>query len=42
MGSSFGEVAKGWVIIIGEFFFCVASSAKFLCVIDVGSQHLSY
>jgi hypothetical protein len=37
MGSSFGEVAKGWVGVAGGKFFCVTSGVKFLCVIDVGS-----
>jgi hypothetical protein len=42
MGSSFGEVIEGWIDIIGEKFFCVTNGAKFLCVVDVGSRHLSY
>jgi hypothetical protein len=41
MGSSFGEVAKGWASIVGGKFLYVVGGAKLLCVVDVGSWHLS-
>jgi hypothetical protein len=37
IGSSFGEVVEGWVGIVGGKFLSVASGAKLLCVVDVGS-----
>jgi hypothetical protein len=37
MGSSFGNLAKGWIDVVSEKFFCVATSAKLLCVVDIGS-----
>ncbi len=42
MGSSFGEVSKGWVDIVGGKPLCVVGGAKFLCVVNVGSWRLSY
>ncbi len=42
MGSSCGEVNKGWVGVIGGKLLCVASGAKVLCVVNVGSWCLSY
>jgi hypothetical protein len=37
MGLSFGEIAEGWANIVGGKLLCIASGAKFLYVVDVGS-----
>jgi hypothetical protein len=41
MKSSFGKFAKGWVGVASGKLFCVINGVKFLCVIYVGSYHLS-
>jgi hypothetical protein len=35
MGSSFDEVAKGWVSITSGKFLCVIGGVKLFCVVDV-------
>jgi hypothetical protein len=37
MGLYFGEVAEGWANIVSGKFLCVASGAKFIYVVNVGS-----
>lgn len=32
---TFAKVVEGWVGIVGGKLLCVASGAKFLCVVDV-------
>jgi hypothetical protein len=39
---TFVKVAEGWVGIVDGKLLCVANGAKFLCVVDVSSWHLSY
>jgi hypothetical protein len=40
-GLSFGEVAKGWVNVVGGKLLCVVDGAKLLCVCNVGLWCLS-
>jgi hypothetical protein len=34
---TFGNLAKGWIGIVGENFFCVTNGAKLHCVVDISS-----